>query len=1747
MADKDLWFALQNLNLGSDRSPIKLSTEATRKRDADHRLSLVVKGLHPSQNPAGIKVMMPKIWKLEGRVSSRINEDGTVQFFFKHEHQMLTVLDTGPWTYKDWLVVVDKWVHRRNPDYLRTIPFWIKLQNIPDDSKDNRVIEEIGGVLGHVTDVHIQQPTIDHAGEVWVRVQIDISARLIFARFFHLDDSGEPTLVRYIYDKLRKFCSSCGSLTHLAANCDFQIHEVEQLQLPAPSQTQAQDRNMEDEHQMDNRSHTPDEDADDTMGETVGSNINMDVSENQLHTDPLGDFMEFLQPAAREGRIGEALTIREIGSASAPFQNREGPTTFCLSYVYGNPERKPRQVMWQMMENMVRAGLYRSKPRVVLGDFNEIKSNVEKLGGPLRPEWQFRNFCRMLDASGLHEIKTYGGPFTWIGNRSSGTIKSKLDRAVATAEWKDQFPKALVQVLDWIGSDHKPLLLQTDNRKWKGVKLFRYDNRWRLNAEIHGALQNTWQQRCRQLPPQQFNEALKRCRHSLACWKTEHNTNSHRQIQQLQMALQKAYESPSPDYSYITNLKLKLQNEYRSEEEYWRTKSRIHWMQAGDKNTKYFHAKTKQRRSHNRITSIQDAAGNIVQTEKEIQATIHSYFTDLYSSVGSEHLETVLQNLQPRVTPTINSHLTAPVTEEEVFQAITHMNVDKSPGPDGLNAGFYKHHWDIIKTGVVNFVKCFFETGFLDPEINHTHICLVPKIESPTQVKDFRPISLCNIAYKIISKILAERLKPWLHHLISEAQSAFIPGRLITDNVVITHELLHSLRTKKIKTPYMALKLDIAKAFDKVEWGYIEAILKRFGFAEQWCQWVMRCVTSVSYSVLINGSPSQKIYPCRGLRQGDPLSPYLYLLCTEGLSSLLSHAMHTNDIHGFKASCNGPPISHMLFADDSLLFCKATEEECQHILHILQIYAAASGQHVNFQKSAILFGKTVNPELQQKIIKLTGISKIGGFGKYLGLPEAVGRNKTNAFSYIAQRVQQKLDNWYSHLLSLAGKEILIKSVATALPTYTMSCFLLPKRLIAQITGQMRRFWWSNQKEKQKIPWVAWSKMTSLKQYGGMGFKDLHHFNIALLAKQSWRMLKNPQSLLSRVLKAKYFSKTHLMEAKLGSRPSHAWRSIFQGMQLIKQGLKWRICDGNTVRVWHDQWLDNPPRPAKSLSIHNSTNLKVSDLMKPSTTIWDDNKLRELIHPEDIPIIQRIRPRVIRSPDEPTWIYTKNGQYSVKSGYHQLSKPDLEFPSQLPSNMDIWKAIWALNVPPKLKHFWWKIIHNALPVADNLAHRHIKITTNCLFCNEGTESIIHLLFQCRVAKEIWELSPICISPGQLERATSLLQIFQDLISSKGKSGFKDHLFPFIGWRIWKARNDLLYSNRRWAIPDIIHQALLDFSLWKNAQTESKRLHLDKNHAPALEQIVPPLKTSLYCYTDASWIDSSKNAGIGWALADGSGKYLLKGSSSIAPTTSALEAEAIALLEAVLQLRRLNYQNITFCGDSASLYRYLERVKTHSCPQSGVLEIQSYLDDITAMTKDCSGFQLIPRTANHVADALAKEARINASPYVISWSCLHAFDQVGGTWHRLEIDTRTRISVEATPVRESSPMCQQNTLDHSFKSAGSKQVGGRFETTRFLWVLHDDFSTTCCPNCLRTYLVQNLGDDMFDRRPHTDRISTHVIRGSSTRQSDTDHASSRTGRSRSIACTFSRPHSLFPYPNPKSVDQFSFFLDRYSLLN
>ena len=377
-----------------------------------------------------------------------------------------------------------------------------------------------------------------------------------------------------------------------------------------------------------------------------------------------------------------------------------------------------------------------------------------------------------------------------------------------------------------------------------------------------------------------------------------------------------------------------------------------------------------------------------------------------------------------------------------------------------MNALFYQKFCHVVGDSVITAIMDYLHMGCMAHDINHTNIVLIPKVKQPKKMSDFRPISLCNVIYKIISKVLANRLKQILPRVISPTQNAFVPSRLITDNVLVVYELLHTMHSrKKGKKGSLALKLDISKAYDRVEWPFLKGIMTRLGFLEVWINWVMGCVTTPSFSVLINGKPFGNIMPSRGIRQGDPLSPYLFLLCVEGFNSLLFRAEMEGRIKGVSICRRAPSVTNLMFADDSILFCQATLGEVEVINEVLRTYANASGQCINMEKCSVFFSSNTQASHRAGIVSVLGVKELERFETYLGLPTLVGRAKYQTFSYLKDRIWKKLQGWKGCLLSKAGKEVLIKAVTQAIPTYTMGVFQLPVKLCDELNAFCAKFWW----------------------------------------------------------------------------------------------------------------------------------------------------------------------------------------------------------------------------------------------------------------------------------------------------------------------------------------------------------------------------------------------------------------------------------------------------------------------------------------------------------------------------------------------------------------------------------------------------------------------------------------------------------------------------------------------------------------
>ena len=229
----------------------------------------------------------------------------------------------------------------------------------------------------------------------------------------------------------------------------------------------------------------------------------------------------------------------------------------------------------------------------------------------------------------------------------------------------------------------------------------------------------------------------------------------------------------------------------------------------------------------------------------------------------------------------------------------------------------------------------------------------------------------------------------------------------------------------------------------------------------------------------------------RGIRQGDPLSPYLFILCSEVLSGLCSKAQQDGTLPGIKIAKNSPSVNHLLFADDTMFFIPTNRRSCAKLKHILTLYESASGQRINTDKSSISFAKKTTSLVRNEVKDILGITKEGGVGKYLGLPEHFGRKKRDLFASIIDRIVVKAVSWSTRFLSSAGKMVMLKAVLTAVPSFAMTCFLLPVGLCKMIQSALTRFWWDSNTGKKKMCWLSWDKLTKPKSLGGLRiFKPL---------------------------------------------------------------------------------------------------------------------------------------------------------------------------------------------------------------------------------------------------------------------------------------------------------------------------------------------------------------------------------------------------------------------------------------------------------------------------------------------------------------------------------------------------------------------------------------------------------------------------------------------------------------------------------
>ena len=444
-------------------------------------------------------------------------------------------------------------------------------------------------------------------------------------------------------------------------------------------------------------------------------------------------------------------------------------------------------------------------------------------------------------------------------------------------------------------------------------------------------------------------------------------------------------------------------------------------------------------------------------------------------------------------------------TKEEVLAAVSGLNDDKAPGPDGFPIAFWSFSWDFVKDEVMGFFKDFFQNDQFVKSLNATFLVLVPKGSTVEDLKDLRPISLVGSLYKILSKVLANRIKSVMMLIISQSQNAFVEGRQILDAVLIANEAVDSILRRKEKG--ILCKLDIEKAYDHIRWDFIQQTLERMGFGSKWIRWMYWCISTASFSVMVNGSPTGFFRSSRGLRQGDPLSPYLFVIGMEVLSCLLKRAVEGNFISGYKLGDRDGGelvISHLLYADDTIIFCEANSEQLMCLRWTLMWFEAFSGLKINLNKSVIIpLGRVDNVELLAAELGC-GVGSLPT--TYLGLPLGAPHRALGVWDSMEERFRKRLSSWKREYISKGGRLTLIRSSLSSLPIYFLSLFRMPKIVCSRLEKIQRDFLWGGGNLERKSHLVNWKTVCQEKSRGGLGVRGPSLMNQALLCKWCWRFV-----------------------------------------------------------------------------------------------------------------------------------------------------------------------------------------------------------------------------------------------------------------------------------------------------------------------------------------------------------------------------------------------------------------------------------------------------------------------------------------------------------------------------------------------------------------------------------------------------------------------------------------------------------------
>ncbi|GJV92918.1 RNA-directed DNA polymerase, eukaryota [Tanacetum coccineum] len=608
------------------------------------------------------------------------------------------------------------------------------------------------------------------------------------------------------------------------------------------------------------------------------------------------------------------------------------------------------------------------------------------------------------------------------------------------------------------------------------------------------------------------------------------------------------------------------------------------------------------------------------------------------------------------------------VSRDEIRLAVWDCGENKSPGPDGFTFEFFRKYWNCIGSDFV-----------------------------------MRPLVVLGVWYKVVTKIMAKRLAMVINDIVSDTQSAFVANRHILDGPFILNEVLQWCKRKKKKS--MFFKVDFAKAYDSVRWDFLIDVLEAFGFGSTWCKWVRGTFCHAKGSILVNGSPSSEFQFQCGLKQGDPLSPFLFILVMESLHLSVCRAVNDRLFTGIRLH-DSISLSHLFYADDALFIGEWSDVNLRGIIQVLNCFRLASGLHINLNKSQLL-GVGVQQHVVVDMANSIGCSVMQNKFRYLGVMVGECMSRSKPWDDVVAKLKARLSKWKAKTLSIGGRLTLLKSVLGASPLYNMSLFKVPKGVLKEMESIRNNFFKGANLSEKKITWVAWDKVLASKKKGGLGVASFYGLNRALC----------PMRILSGFELSKQY--------------------MNRGFDFLAKCSK-RVGNGSNTQFWLDNWIGGNsfcqafPR---LFALETNRNISVEEKMAADVESSFRRHVRGGVEMVQLNDLVSILDTVLLSPYPDRWVYSlsTDGTFSVKDTRSSID--DMFLPSHnVPTR-------WVKGVPIKINVFFWKARRDCLPTRLNLFKRGVTLdSVLCPICSGSEEDVSHVFFQCPLAQVI--LKRIC---------------------------------------------------------------------------------------------------------------------------------------------------------------------------------------------------------------------------------------------------------------------------------------------------------------------------------------------------------------------------------------------------------------------